>query len=76
MATHDQNELDINNETTIDSTDPKHDEKISVDLTGVAKTLLIPLLARSYDNELPSPILDDPYAKVVLEKKQASTPPR
>ncbi|CAL5873298.1 uncharacterized protein PFLUO_LOCUS7569 [Penicillium psychrofluorescens] len=43
-------------------------EKIAVNLEGVAKTLLIPLIARAYDNTLPGPIVGDPYAKDVLEK--------
>lgn len=43
-------------------------DKVAIQLDGVAKTLLIPLLARVHDNELPDPILGDPYAKDVLEK--------
>ncbi|KAJ5811578.1 S-adenosyl-L-methionine-dependent methyltransferase [Penicillium riverlandense] len=45
-----------------------NNEKITIKLDGVAKTLLIPLIARVYDNNLPEPILGDPYAKDVLEK--------
>ncbi|KAJ5610603.1 S-adenosyl-L-methionine-dependent methyltransferase [Penicillium lagena] len=47
---------------------PGNNEKIAIKLDGVAKTLLIPLIARVYDNTLPLPILGDPYAKDVLEK--------
>ncbi|KAJ6008411.1 S-adenosyl-L-methionine-dependent methyltransferase [Penicillium herquei] len=42
--------------------------KIEVNLTGVARTCLLTLIAREYDNTLPKPILGDPYAKDVLEK--------
>ncbi|KAJ5152045.1 S-adenosyl-L-methionine-dependent methyltransferase [Penicillium capsulatum] len=45
----------------------KH-EKIPIQLDGVAGTLLIPLLARAYDNALPDPILGDVYAQDVLDK--------
>lgn len=45
-----------------------NNEKIAIKLDGVAKTLLIPLIARAYDNTLPVPIIGDPYAKDVLEK--------
>lgn len=43
-------------------------EKMAFELDGVAKTLLIPLIARAYDNALLEPILGDPYAKYTLEK--------
>ncbi|KAJ5408326.1 S-adenosyl-L-methionine-dependent methyltransferase [Penicillium cosmopolitanum] len=42
--------------------------KIPISLTGVSKTLLIPLIARAYDNSLPTPILADPYPAAVLSK--------
>ncbi|KAJ5973962.1 S-adenosyl-L-methionine-dependent methyltransferase [Penicillium waksmanii] len=54
--------------TTTTSPKTKTKPKIPITLTGVAKTLLIPLIARAYDNTLTSPILGDPYAQEVLSK--------
>ncbi|OGM48260.1 hypothetical protein ABOM_002113 [Aspergillus bombycis] len=43
-------------------------KKAEVDLNGVAKTLLVTLVARAYDFSTPRPILGDPYAQDVLER--------
>lgn len=41
-------------------------KKTKVDLNGVAKTLLLTLVARAYDFSTPSPILRDPFAGEVV----------
>ncbi|KAI0399835.1 S-adenosyl-L-methionine-dependent methyltransferase [Xylaria palmicola] len=43
-------------------------ERAKVTLTGVAETLLIPLLGRATDAVAPSPILGDPFARGVVER--------
>ncbi|PIG84676.1 hypothetical protein AARAC_001974 [Aspergillus arachidicola] len=43
-------------------------KKAKVDLNGVAKTLLITLIARAYDFSVPRPILGDPYAQDILDR--------
>ena len=43
-------------------------KKAEVELNGVAKTLLVTLVARAYDFSTPRPILGDPYAQDVLER--------
>ncbi|KAI0440828.1 S-adenosyl-L-methionine-dependent methyltransferase [Xylaria telfairii] len=43
-------------------------ERINITLTGVAETLMIPLLGRAVDATTQSPVLADPYAKGVMEK--------
>ncbi|KAI0102651.1 S-adenosyl-L-methionine-dependent methyltransferase [Nemania sp. FL0031] len=43
-------------------------QRVPVSLTGVAETLLIPLLGRAADAATPSPILGDPHAKGVVER--------
>ncbi|KAJ5702151.1 hypothetical protein N7488_009699 [Penicillium malachiteum] len=48
--------------------DPTPKIQIEVNLEGVARTCLLTLIARGYDNTFPRPILGDPYAKDVLEK--------
>jgi methyltransferase (TIGR00027 family) len=59
----------INTSPPTRTTNPIKDKsKIPINLTGVAKTLLIPLLARAYDNIQPNPILADPHAQEVLSK--------
>ena len=47
---------------------PTNNEKTVINLHGVSRTLLIPLIAREYDNTLHDPILGDPYAKAILDK--------
>ncbi|KAI1124072.1 S-adenosyl-L-methionine-dependent methyltransferase [Nemania abortiva] len=42
--------------------------RVPVSLTGVAETLLIPLLGRAVDAATQSPILGDPYAQGVVER--------